>query len=293
MLNYITWTASPNLIDGPPTIRWYGLMFAIGFLVGYHVVSRIFKHEGAPERWLAPLFFYIVIATVVGARLGHVLFYEPAQYFKDPMSILRVWDGGLASHGGAVAIIIAVFIYSRHITKKPSLWTFDRLVVPIGFVGALIRFGNLMNHEIYGGPTNLPWGFRFITNFDHTGHVVGEPIFTEPCHPTAIYEAICYLLVFAFSMWLYWRRNAQERQGLLSGVFLVGVFGSRFFVEFLKNVQVSWEDSLQNAIGLDQGQLLSIPLIVAGVWLIVRSFRIPREKLEFPNRFAEEINKKK
>ena len=292
MLNFITWTASPNIYDGFVTVRWYGLMFAIGFLVGYYIVYRIFKHEGAPERWLAPLFFYVVIATIIGARLGHVLFYEPQHYLQNPIDIFKVWEGGLASHGGTIGIIIAIFIFSRHITKKSPLWTFDRLAVPIGFVAALIRIGNLMNHEIFGGPTDQPWGFRFITNMGQFLNG-GQPIFTEPSHPTQIYEAICYLLVFAICMWLYWRRNAQERPGLILGVFLLRIFISRFFIEFVKNVQEPWEISMRNTIGIDMGQLLSIPFIIAGVWLIVRALRRPRQELEYPNKFAEEKDKKR
>ena len=159
MLNFITWTANPNLLTSPITVRWYGLMFAIGFLIGYEIVYRIFKHEGAPENWLAPLFFYVVIATIVGARLGHVFFYDWAYYSQHPADIFKVWEGGLASHGGTIGIIIAIFIFSWHVTKKSVLWTLDRLCIPIGLVGALIRIGNLMNHEIYGGTTSQPWGF--------------------------------------------------------------------------------------------------------------------------------------
>lgn len=286
MLNFITWTANPNLYNGFVTVRWYGLMFAIGFLVGYEIVYRIFKHEGAPERWLAPLFFYVVIATVLGARLGHVFFYEWDHYSQHPGDILKIWEGGLASHGGTIGIIIAIFIYSWAVTKKSVLWTLDRLCIPIGFVGALIRLGNLMNHEIYGGPTDLPWGFCFIRNINQ--YMQGaEPVFTQPCHPTQIYEALCYLLVFAVCMWLYWRRNAQERPGFILGVFLIGIFASRFFIEFVKEVQVGWEESMRSSIGLDQGQLLSIPFVVAGVWLVVRALRRPREALNYPNQFSD------
>lgn len=290
MLNFITWTASPNIYDGFVTVRWYGLMFAIGFTVGYYIVHRIFKHEGAPERWLAPLFFYVVIATILGARLGHVFFYEPQHYLKNPIDIFKIWEGGLASHGGTIGIILAIFLFSHFVTKKSSLWTFDRLAVPIGFVATLIRIGNLMNHEIFGGPTDQPWGFRFITNM---GQFLSgkQPIFTEPSHPTQIYEALCYLLVFALCMWLYWRRNAQERPGLILGVFLLGIFISRFFIEFVKNVQEDWEINMRNTIGLDMGQLLSIPFIIAGVWLIVRAMRRPRQKLEYPDKFAEDLKR--
>ena len=292
MISFITWTANPDLISSPVTVRWYGLMFAIGFLVGYEIVYRIFKHEGAPEKWLAPLFFYVVIATVLGARLGHVLFYDWSYYSQHPGDILKIWEGGLASHGGTIGIIIAIFIFSWSVTKKSVLWTLDRLCIPIGFVGALIRIGNLMNHEIYGGPTSMPWGFRFIDNINQYMHGA-EPIFTQPSHPTQLYEALCYLIVFALCMYLYWRRNAQERPGLLLGVFLIGIFGSRFFIEFLKNVQEQWEIGLRQSIGLDQGQLLSIPFVIAGIWLIVRAMRRPREELEYPNRFSDEKKDKK
>ena len=288
MLNYITWTVSPNLFDGPPTIRWYGLMFAIGFYVGYEIVSRIFKHEGAPERWLGSLFIYVVVATILGARLGHVFFYEWDAYRQNPVEILKIWEGGLASHGGTAGIMIAVVLFSHFVTKgKGMLWTFDRLVVPTGLVAALIRIGNLMNHEIYGGPTDLPWGFRFV---DNVGHWMAgaDPVFTPPCHPTQLYEALCYLLVFVLCMWLYWRRNAQERPGLIFGVFMLGIFVPRFFIEYLKNVQVAREIAMRQTWGMDLGQMLSIPFIVLGIWLVVRALRRPRVHIDYPNRFADE-----
>lgn len=290
ILDFVTWTANPNLYSGFVTVRWYGLMFAIGFLIGYEIVYRIFKHEGAPEKWLAPLFFYVVIATVLGARLGHVFFYDWSYYSQHPAEIFKVWEGGLASHGGTLGIIIAIFIFSWHVTKKSALWTLDRLCIPIGLVGALIRIGNLMNHEIYGSVTSQPWGFRFISNINQ--YMQGaEPIFTDPSHPTQIYEALCYLLVFAVCMYLYWRRNAQERPGLILGVFFIGIFGTRFFIEFMKNVQEQWEICLRDAIGLDQGQLLSIPFVIAGIWLIIRAMRKPRLHIDYPDRFADEKKK--
>lgn len=292
MLDFVTWTANPNLFSGFVTVRWYGLMFAIGFLIGYEIVYRIFKREGAPEAWLAPLFFYVVIATVLGARLGHVFFYDWGYYSQHPADILKVWEGGLASHGGTIGIIIAIFIFSWHVTKKSALWTLDRLCIPIGLVGALIRIGNLMNHEIYGGPTSQPWGFEFISNINQ--YMQGaEPVFTQPCHPTQIYEALCYLAVFGICMYMYWRRNAQERPGLILGTFLVGIFGTRFFIEFVKNVQEPWEVGLRQSIGLDQGQLLSIPFVIAGIWLIVRALHRPREVIEYPGEFADAKKKKK
>ena len=288
MLNYITWTVSPNLFDGPPTIRWYGLMFAIGFYLGYEIVSRIFKHEGAPERWLGSLFIYVVVATILGARLGHVFFYEWDVYKQNPIDIFKIWEGGLASHGGTAGIMIAVALFSHFVAKgKGMLWTFDRLVVPTGLVAALIRIGNLMNHEIYGGPTDMPWGFRFV---DNVGKWMAgaDPVFTPPCHPTQLYEALCYRLVFGLCMWLYWRRNAQERPGLIFGVFMLGIFVPRFFIEYLKNVQVAREIAMRQAWGMDIGQMLSIPFIILGIWLVVRALRRPRVHIDYPNRFADE-----
>lgn len=291
MLNFITWTANPNMFEGFVTVRWYGLMFAIGFLVGYEILSRIFKHEGAPEKWVGSIFVYVVIATIVGARLGHVFFYDWAYYSQHLGEIVKIWQGGLASHGGTLGIMIAIFFYSRFVTHKPMLWTFDRLCVPVGLVAALIRFGNLFNHEIYGGETSLPWGFRFIENIGAYMHGA-EPVFTAPCHPTQLYEAAFYLITFALCMWLYWRKNAQEREGLLFGVFMIGIFGSRFFVEYIKNVQELWEIEMRATWGVDQGQLLSIPFIVLGVWLVIRAMRRPRVALEYPDKFADEKKKK-
>ena len=214
ILESITWTVSPNLFSlGSITVRWYGLMFAIGFLVGYDIVYRIFRHEGARESWVGSLFIYVVVATIVGARLGHVFFYDWQYYSHHLGDIPKIWEGGLASHGGTLGIMIAIWLYSRYVTRKPMLWTYDRLVVPVGFVAALIRIGNLMNHEIYGGETSLPWGFRFITN-DAPNYFLNQfmngvtptpEFFTAPCHPTQIYEAACYLLTFAVCMVLYWR----------------------------------------------------------------------------------------
>ncbi|MGM9868976.1 MAG: prolipoprotein diacylglyceryl transferase [Sodaliphilus sp.] len=291
MLDYITWTASPELYSGFLSIRWYGLMFAIGFWFGYEVVWRAFRHEGAPEIWISKLFVYVIVATVVGARLGHVFFYDWAYYSQHLGDIPKIWEGGLASHGGVIGIMVAIWIYSKVVTKRSMLWTFDRVVLPVGVVAALIRIGNLFNHEIYGGPTDLPWAFRFIENIP--SYLQGaEARFTVPCHPTQLYEALAYLLTFGVVMWLYWKRNAQEREGLLFGVFMVGIFGARFLVEFVKNVQEPWEMSMRAACGLDMGQVLSIPFIVLGVWLIIRAMRRPRQPLSYPNKFADEKAKK-
>jgi prolipoprotein diacylglyceryl transferase len=278
MLASITWDVSPILFSiGSLSVRWYGLMFAIGFLIGYKIVERMFRHEGAPERWLGILLIWLGVGTVVGARLGHVFFYEWDVYSQDPIKILYIWEGGLASHGGTIGIIICVFLFSAITSKRSPLWTFDRIVVPTALVGALIRLGNLFNSEIYGHPTDLPWGFIFVR--DHQ---------TVACHPTQLYEAGCYLLLFALLMWMYWKKNAQERPGLIFGVFLTILFTCRFFIEFVKNDQVAFEANMT----LNMGQLLSIPFIALGIIFIVRAMCRPRLHIEYPNKFPDEPKKK-
>ena len=286
MLDFITWTFDPELISSPVTVRWYGLMFAIGFLVGYEIVWRMFRHEGAPEKWVGSLFVYVVVATFFGARFGHVFFYAWDYYSQHLGDILKVREGGLASHGGAIGIVIAILLYSKYVTKKNPLWTFDRLVVPVPFVGALIRMGNLFNHEIYGGPTDLPWGFSFIDNIGAWMHGA-QPIMTVPCHPTQIYEALCYLALFVVLMLMYWKWNAQRRQGLIFGVFFTVLFSARFLIEYVKNVQEPWEVGMIESIGMNMGQLLSVPFIIVGVILIVRALSRPAEDIKFPNKFAD------
>ena len=283
MLNYIVWNVNPEIITWPVTIRWYGLMFAIGFWIGFNIVARMFRREGAPEKWMGSLLIYVAVATVVGARLGHVFFYQWDYYSQHPLKILATWEGGLASHGGAIGIIIAILLYSRFVTRRSPLWTFDRLTVAIALVGGLIRIGNLMNSEIFGHATTLPWGFMFPRSQEW--HVFYEGV---ACHPTQLYEALAYFIIFGLMMWMYWRRNAGERPGLLFGTFLTGVFGFRFFVEFIKNPQVAFETNMT----LDMGQWLSIPFVLLGVFLIVRSMRRPPVRIDYPDRWADEPKKK-
>lgn len=290
MLNSITWTADPELLSTSFIhVRWYGLMFAIGFLVGYRIEERIFRHEGAPERWLGTLLLWVIAGTIIGARLGHCFFYEWDVYSREPMRILYIWEGGLASHGGTIGVILGVFCFSWITAKRSPLWTFDRLVVPIALVGALIRIGNLMNHEIYGHPTDLPWGFRFITNISAWMHGA-DPIYSAPSHPTQIYEALWYLALFGLLMWMYWKRNAEERPGLIFGTFLTLLFAGRFVIEYLKNNQVEFETGMIERIGMNMGQLLSVPFILIGIYFIVRAFRRPCVELSFPNKFPDEKN---
>lgn len=279
MLNYITWDANPILIDSFVQVRWYGLMFAIGFWIGYNIMYKIFRHEGAPERWLGILFLWVAAGTVIGARLGHVFFYEWDYYSMHPSKILAIWEGGLASHGGTIGIMIAVILFSIITTRRNPLWTFDRLVIPIALVGAMIRFGNLMNSEIYGHPTTLPWGFIFVRGHEYPG---------LPCHPTQIYESACYLALFVLLMWMYWKKNAERRPGLIFGVFFTVLFSCRFLIKFVKNPQVGFEADMT----LNMGQLLSTPFILIGIGLIIYSMVRPPVEISFPNRFADEPAKK-
>lgn len=279
MLSFITWTADPVAFTIPligRDVRWYGIAFAIGFMLGGWLVWKIWKNENIKEEWFDKLFFYVIIAATVGARLGHCLFYgmdgDPFYYYHNPIEILKIWEGGLASHGGTIGIIIAIWIYSRRVTHKSMLWTFDRLVVPVGFVGALIRLGNLMNHEIYGHATDLPWAFRFITNI-YPWEMGAPAVFSLPSHPTQLYEAAFYILTSCVCLWMYWKRKDYKYEGLIFGVFLIGIFLSRFFVEFFKNNQVEFESGML----LNMGQLLSIPFIVAGAWFAWRGLKQRRK----------------
>lgn len=292
MIDFITWTADPRLIDSFVTVRWYGLMFAIGFLIGYKIVERIFKHEGAPESWLGTLLLWTIAGTVIGARLGHVFFYEWDVYSHNPIRILYIWEGGLASHGGTIGVILGVFCFSWFTTKRSPLWTFDRLVIPIALVGALIRLGNLMNHEIYGHATDVPWAFRFVENVN-AWMAGAQPIYSAPSHPTQLYEAGWYLLLFGLLMWMYWKRNAEERPGLIFGVFLTLLFAGRFAIEYVKNVQVGFETDMIARWGVNMGQALSIPFILIGVFFIIRALIRPKVQLTFPNKFPDEPRQKK
>ena len=273
----ITWDVDPVIFEiFGRGIRWYGLFFALGLLIlGPMIEGRIWKREKLNPEWMNSLFVYVVLGTILGARLGHVLFYDPSYYLANPSKIFAVWEGGLASHGGTIGIIVAVWIYSRRVTKRSMLWTLDRLAVPTGLAAALIRLGNLMNSEIFGRPTDLPWGFVFPRASEFAGYA--EKGLTIPaCHPTQIYEVVAYLLVFALCMYLYWGRDAARRYpGLILGYFLLGVFGFRLFVESIKNVQESWEIGLVQHYGLNMGQFLSIPFILAGLGLIIYAYRHP------------------
>ena len=270
LLLAIRWNVNPEIFsiplpwDGELTLRWYGLLFVSGFIIGQNLMVRWYKQEGRQEDDVYNLTLYVVAGTVLGARLGHCLFYEPARYLSDPITILYIWEGGLASHGGAIGILLAVWLYARQAPDQPYLWILDRLVILVCLGGCFIRLGNLMNSEIFGHATDLPWGFIF-----ERASVAAYR--TQPHHPTQIYEALGYLAMF-FAFWRYYRKQgAQMRIGTVFGWFLIALFGFRFFVEFLKNDQVSWEGD----IPLNMGQWLSIPLVLAGMAVLYYTQKHP------------------
>lgn len=274
MFAYITWTVDPDLFSiGPLTVRWYGLMWALGFLLGYWIESKIYLREKMTQDQMDKLFIYMLVGTVIGARLGHCFFYNPSYYLSNLGEILCVWKGGLSSHGGACGILVALWIFAKRVALKDFIWVMDRIVIAVALCGACIRFGNLMNHEIYGHATDVPWAFEFIKNIHHW-QAGAEPVFSAPSHPTQIYEMLYCLITFAIVMFLYWRTNARHYQGFIFGVFLICVFLSRFCLEFLKNSQETFEDDMV----LNMGQLLSLPLIIWGGWLLYKSFSEMRDK---------------
>lgn len=255
---YITWDVDPEIFRiGNFAIRWYGLLFASAFFFGYLVFLKIFRKEGISVELLDKLTMYMAIGTIIGARLGHCLFYEPSYYLSNPVEILKIWRGGLASHGAAVGILVALYYYSKSI-NRPYLWILDRIVIVVALAGFFIRMGNLMNSEIYGMETTLPWGFIFVRTEE-----------TVPKHPTQIYEALSYLAIFILLFALYLKQDSKLKRGYLFSIFLVLLFAVRFFIEFIKEDQVEFETGMM----LNMGQWLSIPFILAGLVLLFRSYR--------------------
>ncbi|MBN1301621.1 MAG: prolipoprotein diacylglyceryl transferase [Melioribacteraceae bacterium] len=251
----IEWNVSPDIIElGPFTLRWYGLLFAGSFIVGFKIMFDIFRREGKSEKDLNDLVWYMVLGTVIGARLGHCLFYNPEYYLSNPIEIIKVYRGGLASHGAAIGILAALYFFTKKRKSFGYLWILDRVVITVALAGAFIRTGNLMNSEIYGKPTDLPWAFVFTAVDD------------IPRHPTQIYEALAYLAIFFMLFKLYRSGYQKLKDGTFLGLFLIFVFGFRFFVEFLKENQTYFEEGM----ALNMGQILSVPLVILGVYLLYR-----------------------
>lgn len=275
MIQAINWSVDSEIIDGFRTPNLYGLLFVTGLVIGYFVVKRMFKKENISDDVLDKLVVYMILATIIGARLGHVLFYGPyfdkfengflveRGYFSHPEDIIKIWEGGLASHGAAIAILISLFVFSRKISKKPFLWILDRISAPIAIGGTFIRLGNLVNHEMVGDVTSVPWGFRFLHHdcsfpYDCTWEQI--PV----RHPAQLYEAICYFIAFLILLFLYWKKDKWKQPGFVFGSFLVLIFFARFVVEFIKLGQTARDETLF----LNTGQILSIPFVLAGILLI-------------------------
>lgn len=354
MLSYIVWSPKPYIVDlGFTELRWYGLLFAMGFIISQQIMFYIFKKEGKSERQVEVLTLYMVIATIVGARLGHVLFYEPVKYLSNPIDILKVWEGGLASHGGAVGILLALYLFSRKYKDISYLWILDRIVIVVAITATLIRTGNFVNSEIIGIPTEKSFGVVFgrdaesriaymtsaieevsiekasLENIDlelrtessypikltvaynskndleqvkrfsenQLAAKLADTKITEhfefpnqvnfeyaeedglifattygngiPRHASQLYEGISYFLLFII-LFLLWNRNRSAlADGRLFGIFLVTGFGLRFLYEFIKENQVAFEDDLS----LNMGQWLSIPLVLAGIYFVIKSIQ--------------------
>jgi len=252
-LLYITWDVSPAIFRiGTFEVRWYGLMFAFSFYFGFLIVRHMFRKEGIDEKKLDNLATWMILATIIGARLGHTLFYQPEYYLRKPLEILMIWEGGLASHGAAISIALTLWLFARN-QKWNFFWLIDRIVVAVALAGFFIRMGNLFNSEIFGKPTGLPWGFVFSS------------VDNVPRHPSQLYEALSYLAIFVFLIWYYFRKNGKPQHGFLFGWFLILVFGVRILIEFLKEPQVGFEAGM----ALNMGQWLSIPLVIAGIAVLI------------------------
>ena len=267
MLQYIIWNVDPEIVRlGGWPLKWYGLLFAAGFVIGSQITTYIFRTEKKPLSDIDALLVTIIVSTILGARLGHFLFYEPATFLHDPLRIITPPFAGLASHGGIIGVLTGLWIYSRRKSSKATgqtfVWITDRIAIPAALGGAFIRFGNLMNSEMVGTPTDVPWAFVFLQNHEF-------PLVAR--HPAQLYESLSYLMLSLVLIWCWRTYRSQSAPGTLFGIYLVWTFGLRFLWEFFKENQVGFEDSLS----LNMGQLLSTPAVLAGVYLLLRNFVRP------------------
>lgn len=257
-MEHFVWNIDPEIFQlGAFAPRWYGLLFAAGFLVGYQLMQYVYRVEDKKEEDLSSLLLHVMLGTVIGARLGHCLFYEPEFYLRHPLEILFIWKGGLASHGGTVGVMFAVWLYCRKHPDQTYMWIADRIAAPIAFAAGCIRLGNFFNSEIIGKPSDVPWAIVF------------ERIDNLPRHPAMLYEALSYFML-AFVLWmLYLRKKSDVRPGSLIGLMFIWIFTARFFIEFVKENQVEFESGM----ALNMGQLLSIPFVILGIVLATGAWR--------------------
>lgn len=259
----IVWDFDPVLFRiGSFDIRYYGLMWAIAILVAAKFFDNFVKREGLKPEISESIFLYGTIGTILGARLGHCLFYAPGYYLAQPWTILTEFrDGGMASHGAAIGILVGLWLFSRK-NRLPYIWSLDRIMIGVAIGGAAVRLGNLFNSEIFGVATDLPWGFEFVRSAKWVREFAPAAV-----HPTQLYEALCYLVTFVILVWMYYGRDlGRRRPGMLFGVGLVGIFVTRFFIEFIKTEQEAFEKGMT----LDMGQWLSIPFILLAGYMIYR-----------------------
>ncbi|MFI3267096.1 MAG: prolipoprotein diacylglyceryl transferase [Rikenellaceae bacterium] len=268
MISFIDWNVDPVIFSiGSYDLLYYSLSWAIAFILAMWVFSKMLKREKLNPKLLDSAFMYAFISTVVGARLGHCLFYEFDTYIADPIRILNIREGGLASHGAAFGLLLGLWLFSKK-NKMKYIWTLDHIVTLIPLSGACIRIGNLMNSEIYGNPTGSDFGFRFIENI-WQWKAGAEPIYSLPSHPTQIYEAAIYIALFAVLLYMYYKDATIKYPGLIFGVFLIWLFGGRLIIEFIKLPQVSFESMMT----LNMGQILSVPFIILGIVIMNLSLR--------------------
>jgi phosphatidylglycerol:prolipoprotein diacylglycerol transferase len=263
----IEWNINPEILNlGPFSIRYYSLAFIVAFILGYIIMRWIYKQESKPFIYIDKLLTYIFLGILIGARLGHCLFYDFEYFLLHPIEIFLPVDSnfnfigfsGLASHGAVIGILLAAYLFSKKNPDQPYLWLLDRLSIVVALGGSFVRLGNLFNSEIIGKPANVPWAFIFI----HEDNI--------PRHPAQIYESLAYILVFIILFFIYKKYKKDIKTGLLTGLFFIGVFGARFFIEFFKENQVTFEDSML----LNMGQILSIPLVITGIVILARVYVI-------------------
>jgi phosphatidylglycerol:prolipoprotein diacylglycerol transferase len=259
-LAQITWDVSPEIIRlGPLPLRWYSLGWLLAFGVGFYLVKSMYLKEGKPEADLETVLLYMILGAIIGARFGHCFFYRPDYYLANPLEIIAFWKGfrGLASHGGALGIMVSLFIYSRRHPDQPYLWLLDRVAGPTALGGFFIRMGNFMNSEILGLPSDAPWAIVF------------SRVDNIPRHPAQLYEALSYLAIFFLMTFVYRRKGPNIPHGLLTGTFFATVFGARFLIEFVKERHSAFEAGLP----LSMGQLLSVPMVLLGLALAFHALR--------------------
>lgn len=251
--NFYHWDASPVIISfGNFSIGWYGILFASGFFFGFYIMRWVYVREGKSLATLDNIFIYMVLGAVIGARLAHCLFYDPIYYLSNPFEILKIWQGGLSSHGGVAGMLLAMYIYAKQTADIEFMWLLDRMTLVIALGSFFIRMGNFFNSEILGVVTEVPWAIVF------------SRVDSLPRHPAQLYEAAVYLLLFIFLVYLYVKHINKFKPGFMMGLLMVVIFGSRFIIERFKIPQESFEPILN----LNMGQWLSIPVVMLGLYFM-------------------------